>query len=82
MSPEHLSRAFDEEVKQRTIINEERELMDAMPAAVGAGFIDLKKAPCHRVKITQQQQDEEYAEHEEEKQKKPESELEKPAATE
>ena len=45
VSPEHLARAFDEEVRQWTILDQERELIDAMPAAGGTGFLDLRKSP-------------------------------------
>ena len=45
VSPEHLARAFDQEVRQWAIVDQERELIDAMPAAGGTGFIDLRKTP-------------------------------------
>ena len=45
MSPEHLSKAYDEEVQQWMAISHEQELIDAMPAAGGTDFLDLRKAP-------------------------------------
>ena len=45
VSPEHLARAFDEEVRQWAVVGQESELIDATPAAGGTGFIDLRGAP-------------------------------------
>eukprot|EP00439_Symbiodinium_sp_Y106_P022669 s217_g2.t2 len=45
VSPEHLSRAFDEEVNRWTITAHEVDLIDPAPASGGTGFIDLRKAP-------------------------------------
>ena len=45
VSPEHLSRAFDEEVEAWTVTGKEVELIDPMPASGGTGFIDLRKRP-------------------------------------
>ena len=45
VSPEHLARAFDEEVRQWATVGQESELIDATPAAGGTGFIDLRGAP-------------------------------------
>ena len=45
VSPEHLSRAFDEEVEAWTIIGNETSLVDPLPASGGTGFIDLRRAP-------------------------------------
>ena len=45
VSPEHLARAFDEEVRQWASVGQESELIDATPAAGGTGFIDLRGAP-------------------------------------
>ena len=44
VSPEHLSRAYDEELNQWMAVNHEQDLIDATPAAGGAGFLDLRKA--------------------------------------
>lgn len=46
VAPEHLSRAFDEEVRNWTVVAREHELIDATPAAGGTSFIDLRKAPA------------------------------------
>ena len=46
VAPEHLSRAFDEEVRNWTVVAREHELVDASPAAGGTSFIDLRKAPA------------------------------------
>ena len=47
VSPEQLSRAFDEEVEAWTTIGTELDLMDTTPASGGTvtGFIDLRGAP-------------------------------------
>ena len=45
VSPEHLSRAYEEEIDRWMVVNNEQELIDATPAAGGTGFLDLRKAP-------------------------------------
>eukprot|EP00438_Fugacium_kawagutii_P008061 Skav219569 [mRNA] locus=scaffold3203:12014:25029:+ [translate_table: standard] len=45
VSPEHLSHAFDDEVKQWTTVSSEMELLDAQPGGGGTGFIDLRSQP-------------------------------------
>ena len=44
-SPEHLSRAYEEEFDRWMAVSNERALIDAMPAAGGSGFLDLRRAP-------------------------------------
>ena len=44
VSPEHLSRAYEEEIQQWINVNHETDLIDAVPAAGGTGFLDLRKA--------------------------------------
>ena len=44
-SPEHLSRAYEKEFDRWMAVNNERALIDAMPAAGGSGFLDLRRAP-------------------------------------
>ena len=45
VSPEQLSLAVDDEIQQWLIDAKETELIDAMPAAGGTGFLDLRRAP-------------------------------------
>ena len=44
-SPEHLSHANEEEIQGWMVTQNERELIDATPAAGGAGFLDLRQRP-------------------------------------
>ena len=44
VSPEHLSRAYEEEIQQWINVSHETDLIDAVPAAGGTGFLDLRKA--------------------------------------
>ena len=45
VSPEQLSRAFNEEVEAWTTVGNEMDLIDSMPASGGTGFIDLRDGP-------------------------------------
>ena len=45
VSPEHLASAFDKEVAEWNLVNNEVSLLDMVPASGGAGSIDLRKAP-------------------------------------
>ena len=45
VSPEHLARAFDQEVDQWSVVSQELELVSTAPVAGGTGFIDLRQAP-------------------------------------
>ena len=45
VSPEQLSRAFDDEVESWITVGNELDLIDTTPAAGGTGYIDLRKAP-------------------------------------
>ena len=45
VSPEQLSLAVGDEIQQWLIVAKETELIDAMPAAGGTGFLDLRRAP-------------------------------------
>ena len=44
-SPEHLSHANEEEIRGWMVTSNETTLMDAMPAAGGTGFLDIRSRP-------------------------------------
>ena len=59
MSPEHLSRAFDEEVESWTTVGNELDLIDTTPAAGGTGYIDLRQAPKPPENVDDEEKDRE-----------------------
>ena len=59
VSPEHLSRAFDEEVESWTTVGNELDLIDTTPAAGGTGYIDLRQAPKPPENVDDEEKDRE-----------------------
>ena len=45
VSPEHLSRAYEEELDRWMAVSHEQALIDTAPAAGGTGFLDLRRGP-------------------------------------
>ena len=77
MSPEHLARAFDEEVRQWSTVGQESELVDANPAAGGTGFIDLRGTPKPPEDWPREEEEEDELREDEERRAEDEREVEK-----
>ena len=77
VSPEHLARAFDEEVRQWSTVGQESELIDANPAAGGTGFIDLRGTPKPPEDWPQEEGEEDELRKDEERRAEDEIEIEK-----